>query len=578
MKTKKRTAPPAPKVATPPAAHARGAWIYPLGCLVALGVVLQAYQPSLSAPFLFDDVYLPFNKPDFPSALRLWVGGVRPLLMFTYWVNYQLSGVETPSYHLVNVVLHAVNAGLVFLFLRKILESAGVVREKILPLAGFGGAIFLLHPVQTESVAYIASRSESLSALFFLAAAVVYLWRRQTEISWGRSAAVLLLFLAALASKEHTLVLPAVLLLTDYYWNPGFSWQGARRNWRFYVPVAVLGAAGLVSVWRVLGGATTAGFGLKDLSWYQYLFTQCRACFVYLRLFVFPVGQTVDYDFPVSRSLTDHGAVFGLAAIAVTLGAAVYFRRRYPLASYGWLLFGLLMAPTSSLVPLRDPIVEHRLYLPIVGLLLVVLEVLRRLRMAFPALASTLAAVAVLAGILTYQRNLVWADPMALWQDTVEKSPRKPRAHFQLAYAYYQQGQCGKAVSEYQAVAQLSPPSHDLLVDWGLAYDCLGRYGEALEKLQQAAALERSAHVYSQIAMVYAKQLKWPEALEALQMAEKLDPGYVMTYVYRGNVHLKTGEAAAAVEDYRRALQLDPQNSLAAQGLAAAQRLPAARR
>lgn len=573
MKAKKR-ATPTPQLSAPAARRASpSVWVYIVGSFVTLFVVLQIYAPSWNGPFLFDDIYLPFYVPNFSPDLRYWVAGVRPLLMFTYWVNYQFSGLATPSYHFVNVLIHTSGGVLAFLILRKILQLAGVEREKTQLLALFGAAIFLLHPVQTESVSYVASRSESLSGMFFLAATAVYLCRRSEEISWGRAVATLLLAAAALASKEHMLILPAFLLLTDYFWNPGFSWKGARRNWRFYGPVAVGGVAGAVFVWRVLEGAKSAGFALKEFTWYQYFFTECRALFVYLRLFVLPVGQTVDYDFPTSHTLLEHGAIFGLAAILALTGGAWYFRKRYPLAAYGWFAFLLLMAPTSSFVPIRDPIAERRLYLAILGLVLILLEGLRRLRVSRNALAAGMAGVALLAAILTYQRNQVWSDPISLWSDTVEKSPGKARAHFQLAYAYFEQGACDRAAAEYARTAQLQPPAYDLMVDWGQAYDCQGRYDEALAKFQQAAGLERNAHVYSQIGMVYAKQSKWPEALEALKTAEEINPNYAMTFYYRAGIHMKTGETALAVQEYRRVLQLEPGNRLAAEALTAAERL-----
>ncbi len=161
-------------------------WLYVLGLFLAIAIVFEVYQPALYGPFLFDDNYLPFRLPRFQvEALRPWLSGVRPLLMFSYWVNYQLSGFETFSYHAFNVLFHAANAVLIFLIVRKILQWAGVEKERLDILAGFAGGVFLLHPVQAESVAYIASRSEDLSGLFFFAAYAAFLYRRSTEISWS---------------------------------------------------------------------------------------------------------------------------------------------------------------------------------------------------------------------------------------------------------------------------------------------------------------------------------------------------------------------------------------------------------
>jgi tetratricopeptide (TPR) repeat protein len=180
----------------------------------------------------------------------------------------------------------------------------------------------------------------------------------------------------------------------------------------------------------------------------------------------------------------------------------------------------------------------------------------------------------VLLAIATWQRNQVWASDIALWEDTARKAPRNARAHFQLAHAYYMTGRFDDAVAVYAETARLQQPNYDLLLDWGLAYDDAGRPDLAVAKLKQAAALDPDAHVYSQIARVYAKQSRWPEALEALAQAEKLDPSFAMTYYYRGGVRAKTNDFAGAVADYQHALALgvDPLvETSVRQGLAFAQ-------
>ena len=223
--------------------------------------------------------------------------------------------------------------------------------------------------------------------------------------------------------------------------------------------MAAGGVASVAYAWHLLTGANTAGFALKDVTWYEYLFTQFRALFVYLRVFVLPVGLTVDYDFPFSKSILDHGAIFGLAGLLLISAAAWYYRREYRLASFGWFAFLLLMAPTSSIVPIRDPIAERRLYLGMLGLLLILLEGLSRLRLDRTKLAVLLAGVAVAGTGMTYARASVWSGALPLWQDAVAKTPRKARPRFQLASAYYQEGRCDLAVTEFAATATLQKPA-----------------------------------------------------------------------------------------------------------------------
>src|SRR5579871_1034196 len=166
-------------------------WVYALAAVAAIYVAYLVYSPALGGPFLFDDTFQPYHSPGFTNSLRAWMSGVRPLLMMSYWLNYQVSAAPS-GFHDVNFLIHLLNSLLIVLIVRKMLlpESTGW----LLPV--FAGAVFLLHPIQTESVSYVAGRSECLSVMFFLAAFAVFIYRRTPEISWKTSVLVLFLFVA----------------------------------------------------------------------------------------------------------------------------------------------------------------------------------------------------------------------------------------------------------------------------------------------------------------------------------------------------------------------------------------------
>lgn len=530
--------------------------------LASLIIVLEVYGPALSGAFVLDDRYLAFMDPNAAQmSLRTWITGMRPLLFFSYWLNFQSSGIEPEAYHLTNVLLHFAGSFVIALVAARLLELAGTTGRARVILGAIAGGLFLLHPLQTESVAYVASRSEVLSVLLYFSAFAVFLYRRTESMTILRAAAILVLFAAAVSTKEHTLTLAALLLLTDYYWSLG----GIRKNWLLYGMLAAAGIAGAFLIWRELKDAPTAGFNVPGLTPATYFFTQCRVIWTYVRLFFLPFGQNVDPDVAVSHSLLDHGAIFGLAALVALVAAAWIYRKRWPLAAFGIFMFLLLLAPTSSFIPIADVSAERRMYLPFLGLALVCLEFLRRLKISQAAWAG--AAILAICSVLTYQRSAVWANPVALWQDAANKSPRKWRPHFQLASALYESSNCGDAARAFEAASKLEQPAFDLLVDWGLALDCAGDWQQALVKLQQAEALQPSAHIQSQIGMVYAKHNKWDEAMAALDQAQALDPNFEMTYVYRGKIYQATGNNPAAAEQYKRALALNPYNSDAREAL-----------
>src|SRR5579872_635849 len=308
---------------------------YLLAALAALVAAFIVYGPSLHGAFQFDDTTLPFTN-NLGLPFRLWINGLRPVLMFTYWVNSQISGDDPYSYHVVGVLFHWIASGLIFFIVRRLLEWAAVPQSRLNVLAGFAAAVFLLHPVQTEAVAYVAGRSECLSDMLVFAAFTVFLYRPKPAASFAVVAAVLALFGAAILSKEHTVALVGLLLLTDFWWNPGFSFAGIARNWKLYVPIFAGAAAGAYYFRYLIFGATTAGFGMKDFGPYQYFCTECRALFVYPFQFLLPVNLTADWDFPISKGIFDHGAIFGFLGLVALAGLAWHFRKRFPLAGYGY--------------------------------------------------------------------------------------------------------------------------------------------------------------------------------------------------------------------------------------------------
>src|SRR5215470_14532746 len=175
---------------------------------VVLGAIL--YSPTLHGRFVFDDDTLPFRQGIRNGALQAWVSGVRPVLMFSYWVNYNLSGWDPFGYHVMNLLIHVSNACLVCMVLFRILGFAEWSATKRYSAAILGATVFLIHPLATESVSYVAGRSESLAVLFMLAAYVVFLDGHSAPITWWRSIAVVALFALAVATKENAAALAGV--------------------------------------------------------------------------------------------------------------------------------------------------------------------------------------------------------------------------------------------------------------------------------------------------------------------------------------------------------------------------------
>ncbi len=540
---------------------------WPLPALVA--VTLAVYLPAMNGPFLFDDLSLPILSGNAPADWIFYAKRVaRSIFNLSLLADYRLWGLNPTPFHWVNWLLHAVNGWLVYAILR--------AWKRPYWLSVFGAGVFWLHPLQTEAVSYIASRSEGLSVVFSYAALALFLRRDQeAAIGWKEAARMIALMGLAVLSKESAAAMVGVFMLADLVGG------GVRRltgNWRLYAPLVAGGAAAAAYIIRLASREGSAGFGLKGVAPLDYLWTQFQVIPLYVRYFLFPWGQNLDHAYPLAKAPGDPLSWAGLAAIAALVYFAWRFRAWSPLPLLGLLSFLALLAPTSSIVPIADTLVERRLYLPMIGLLLASTALLDKISWNQAKAAG--AAVLLLAlAVLTAIRNDVYTSSTAMWLDSVNRNPSNARAHFQLAYAYYQGGRCAEANPHYEEAAKLGKPDYELLVDWALSLDCAGDTGGAVEKLKQATEIrKKGSHAWATLGMVYGKSGRADEALEALNPALSLNPRDANALAYRGNVYLVGGKTAEAIADFEAALHISPQQTVAAQGLAAARAALAAPR
>jgi len=534
---------------------------YCLAFLLAVIAGVWLYRPALHGPFVFDDRTLPFASPAASGMpLAAWLG-VRPVLMFTYWLNYSLSSESTFLYHFVNVVLHVINSAIVFAVLRLLVKTIPSAMGSENWLAGFGALLFLTHPIQTESVAYIAGRSEVLSGTFFLTALLLYLLWSSAPLSWLQAAGIAALFGLAVATKEHTAVLPIALVLADCTVRQLGLRTALRRNHRLVLFFSAICTVAGVATIKLIETAPSVGRSL-DIAPHQYFYTQCRAILTYLRLFIAPFGQNIDHDFPISRTLTEYGAWAALLTVILIFGGVFFLRKRFPVLSFGMLFFFLLLAPTSSVVPIADPLVEHRMYLPSLGLIICLVGLMALNWKHRSVLIYGMAGVLLFASALSWKRNHLWGDPVQLWTDAVKKSPRKVRPYPHLIYSYVLSNRCGEAVNVLERAGEAVPKNESILIDWAEACGCAGKREEALQKLREALRINPSAEVHSIMSVVLAQSGKRDEALQHAEAAiSEEPPGSELAHFYRGQWFAIAQQLDLAEAEYSLALALNPYNS-----------------
>jgi tetratricopeptide (TPR) repeat protein len=581
-------APPAGRADNPP--RDRKTTMLALVCLV-LATAL-AYANTFGCPFIFDDR---IDIVENPTIRSLWpitgvftslAGGklvllTRPVANLTFALNYAYGGLNPAGYHATNLAIHLGAAALLFGLARRTLALPGtpaVFGSRPTALALAISLVWALHPLQTESVTYLTQRYESLMGCSYLLG--LYAARRSADPG-GRPRAWTALAVAAaflaMGCKEVAVSLPIAVLLYDRAFLAGSFREAWRRRRGLH--------AGLASSWLLLGvlrafsasRAGWAGLQLRTTPW-DYARSQFGVLLHYLRLAAWPDALVLDYQWPVARSFAE--ILPGFLVVALFAGLTVWALVRHPRMGFLGAVFFMVLAPTSSFLPLLDLAVEHRMYLPLAPLAaLAVLggwRVLSGLPLPGPAASWTAGAalllVAASLGAATYRRNTLYRSPVALWMDTIAKAPWSARAHYDAGLAWQERGELGEAAARYRTAIQLAPGylnAHvnlgNILLTWGDAAGAAGHFERALqinpdcfEALNNYGTLLLRAGDRGRAVRLYAR-------------ARALRPADPLVCLNLGEALLRDGQAAAALEPFRTALRAVPGHPGALRGLEAAQ-------
>lgn len=446
---------------------------------------MVAFGATLQAPFYLDDWAI-FNDPVITSPSGWWqcfeMGQTRPLTWFSFWLNYQLGG----GYHAVNLGLHLANVWIAGLVLARLLPG---------PAALLATALFALHPIQTEAVAYVFARATLLMTFFCLLC--LRDWTRQRH---GRA---IFWFALALMAKEECVTFPLVLLLLH------FSISRNTKEFRYIGGMLVLSMAfGIRVLWAtatVVGSGAGAQAGIGPI---DYLATQGLAILRYLRLVAIPVGFAFESPLEVGAYWFAWLPILASAVVATT-------RFSKARAGFWWLAALLILAPSSTILPAQDLSADRRMYLAMVafgGFVSVLLPAGNKILTYGIALALTM---------LSFLQAGVWRDPVRLWQQAIEAAPRKVRPRIQLA--------------------RLLPPA------------------EAIRILNEAQSFApREPNLASEKGRVLLESGDPQNALAEFGSALALAPGDARAVNNRGVALQRLGQTEAAKTDFERALQMEP--------------------
>ncbi|KJU81642.1 repeat-containing protein [Candidatus Magnetobacterium bavaricum] len=580
-----------------------------LALILAIGAVV--YSNTLGVPFIFDDIPNIAENPlikdlryftdksmvrDIPviyNVKELFYS--RFLGYLTLALNYKLHGLDITGYHVFNLVVHLINAISVYYLIRLTAQTPFFARyasvaddpgeHTIGILALLGGTLFVAHPVATQAVTYIIQRLASLATMFYLLSVVFYVRARlaaESKYMYALYAAALFCAVCAMKTKEIAFTLPMLIAAYEFMFFEGRLKQRAILLLPFsltliIIPVSLIQPGGsLLDAGKVQESMQLAS--AQDISRWDYLFTQLRVITTYIRLLLLPVNQNLDYDYPVYNTLFRWEVIVSLLFLMSIVGGGVYLYRLsnradtinrswFRLASFGILWFFVAISVESSIIPIADVIFEHRVYLPSVGLILVLLSMYMANRpKPAPVQRTIVIAMAVLVvlalAVATYARNNTWRTSISMWEDVVRKSPNKVRSHNNLGADYYDQGRIDDAIRQYEIAIKLKPDDLDAYLNLGNVYEKQGNLDEAIRLYQAALKIDPDfPDAHKNLGDFYHDQGRFDEAVREYQTTIRLKPSFTEAYYNLGVVYHKQGRLDDALKEYQQTLRLNPDHA-----------------
>ena len=429
-------------------------------------VTCVTYSGAFRGDFQFDDYSTILDNPHYAGweTFAEHAGHiVRPLLSLTFLVDRTLYGSSPVGYHILNLLLHLGSGILVYL----ILTRAVADKNRQLPLCT--ALVFLIHPIQTETVTYISGRASGLMAFFYLLA--IFLYNKASESQHvGTLRRIYLLGAVAagvlsIGSKETAVTLPMALLLWDVLIRKLRGPSLCKAIFSSHLPFWILLFSAAGWAWSHPRYAYLAHFSLQLRLPWENVLSEAHALVYAILLFLWPWKQSFDHDLPDFLSLVQWPLPVDLFVIAVLIAVAVVMVGRLPLLSFGIGWYFLQLLPTM-VIPRADLLSERNFYLASIGLFLALVvcasTVLTRFSKTFRdsipvrSVARNMALMMVFGlCVMTFQRNTLYQDQVSLWSDTVAKSPHKARPHNNLGHAYALQGEWDRAIDEFRLAVQL---------------------------------------------------------------------------------------------------------------------------
>jgi tetratricopeptide (TPR) repeat protein len=575
-----------------PKARSFDRWLtFAIGLSLAL-VVWAVFGQTIRYGFInYDDDLYVYENPVVTRGLDLgqiaWTfthSGIDqwyPVTDTSHMLDWQFYGPDAGGHHLTNVLLHIATAILLFLTLQKMTRTTW--------RSAFVAAVFALHPLRVESVAWIAERKDVLSGLFFMLTLLLWLRYLQKQPSvgapgtatgtmavidprrWSADYYLALAFFAlGLLSKGMVVTLPFVLLLLDYWplnrlSSSGSDAPGARfRTWlRLFlekVPFFLLSAGTCVVTVLSQPHVVSSVHGFTFL-W--RLGNAAMAYVDYLGHMLYPVGLALLYTRP-EEHLPVWRVAFSLALLSIISVGVFWGRRKHPYLLVGWLWYLGMFMPVIDIMQTGDHARADRYtYLPQIGLIILVTWGVAEFCQAkrYPQTVIGAAAGLILLGLSVgaYIQTTYWKDSISIWTHTLARTPQSYVAHCNLGIALAGQGQWDEAVQHFNQALQINPDDAKSMNNLGKVLTAQGKLDDAVQRFNQALQINPDdVKTLNNLAVALAGEGKRDIAIQDLEQVLKLKPDYADACFNLGNVLAAGGDLDGAVQSYQQALQINP--------------------
>ena len=546
-------------------------------CLVVFVVAILAYANTITGDFVWDDEYLILNNSNIKSFTHLpdvfkTYGGYgsgnvnnfyRPLQEVSNMIDYAIWGEAPVGFHITNIVLHAIVAALVFIFLFYLAGD--------LLTAALASLFYAIHPIHTEAVAYIAGRADPLYSIFMLLSLILFIkvakWGNFVKKDIFLYILSLIMFIFSLLCKETAIIMPLIVGIYIVFFIKGAylkeRYNRIKFSWVPYAAISCIYAIMRTTVLNFSSGATESLFSGVPLM--LRLLTFLRSIGIYIRILVLPVDLHMERTLTIAKSILEIPSLIAIGALCLTAWAVWYTYRRSRLASFAILWFFINMLPFSNIVPLNTFIAEHWVYIASIGPFLLVAMGIVWLynKITTPKIAIIfICAIGIIFGMyatITVTRNKEWADEIEFYKNTLKYHPNNTRVYLNLGNAYYERGDISGAIREYKKVLDIDENYAVAYGNIGTANLRLGNLDLSEKYLSKAIQLKPDYPVaYYNLGLVSFEQKRYRQASRALEKATEQMPQFYQAWEMLGRSYVELGEHIKAREAFDKSLEIFP--------------------